>query len=292
MSKAESAEQLRARLQSIDPYEFEHFVADLWEDQGWDTTVSDSSRDQGVDVEARKRDGAVDQKAVIQVKRYSDGNKVGQPKVQQYHSMKVQDPKADVAIVVTTSEFTTDACLWGMRNNVKLVDGEDLADMIRQQDRYDLVDEYAPDPDDSSGKGLVDSVLDELEKDDEQNPTSSTATSSRSSSRSSQDQSVGFENTDYFIFVAAAFVAHAGGSIVMVSPSAVPLLSGGMGFWIGFFGWLVTPIVVFADAHELHVTTAEYRPSRIAWPAIVFFVPILGTLLYFRKRMPRSDFGD
>ena len=135
---------LLQRLQNTDPYEFEEFVADLWEDRGWETEVSQSSNDLGVDVIAEKSDGIVAQKQVIQVKRYNSTNKIGRPEVQKYHALKEQDTSADAAVIVTTSEFTTTAEEWAEDNNVKLIDGADLVDLIHDRKRYDLVDKYAP----------------------------------------------------------------------------------------------------------------------------------------------------
>jgi restriction endonuclease Mrr len=88
--------------------------------------------------------GTIDQKIAIQAKRYSEGNKVGQPKIQQYYTLKEQDTDAVAAVVVTTSSFTKDARLWANEHNVKLVDGEDLLEMIERLDAHDLVEEYAP----------------------------------------------------------------------------------------------------------------------------------------------------
>ena len=134
---------LLARLRNIDPYEFEEFVADLWRQQGWEATVSQSSNDMGVDVIAEKT-GMVDQKLAIQAKRYAEGNKIGRQDVQQYHSMKVQDATADAAVVVTTSSFSSPAEEWAGEHNVKLIDGSDLVDIVQEHNAHALVDEYAP----------------------------------------------------------------------------------------------------------------------------------------------------
>jgi len=144
MTKAESAEDIRTRLQNIDPYDFEDFVADLWEDRGWETTVAQDSNDMGVDVVAQKSTDLVEQKLVIQAKRYSEENKIGRPKIQQYHSLKEQDAAADAAVVVTTSSFSKQAEDWADEHNVKLIDGDDLVEIIEERRRYDLVDQYAP----------------------------------------------------------------------------------------------------------------------------------------------------
>jgi len=147
-----SRKNILERMRNIDPYEFEFFIADLWEAQGWEAEVSQASKDMGVDVIATKSDGMVDQKVVIQTKRYSAENKVGQPKIQQYHALKEQDSSADAAVVVTTSTFTSNAREWADSHNVKLVDGNNLVDIIKNQYEY-ILEDYAPTLDEIEAEG-------------------------------------------------------------------------------------------------------------------------------------------
>lgn len=263
MSKGQSAEDLRARMQEIDPYEFEDFVADVWNDRGWETEVSQGSNDMGVDIEAWKSDGLVDQKAVIQAKRYSDGNKVGRPKIQQYHSLKQQDSDADAAVVVTTSEFTRGAEEWADEHNVKLVDGEDLVNIIQRGGRFDLVEKYAPE-------------LDEVESSSSTSPSESTSTSAAMPSGGT---------SDYFGFVALALFAQIVGYALLFEPSAVPALSQTHAAVIVTLGWFSQPVAVFADAYDLHANDADYKPNRLTWPVAVFFVPVIAPLFYIKKRI-------
>lgn len=131
-------------LQQFDDWEFEHFVADLWARQGWETEVEQQSDDAGVDVRAVKTD-PFDQKVLLQAKRYDSDNRVGGPEVQQYAALKQQEPDTDYVIVVTTSEFTDPAYARADEMNVKLVDGTDLVDIIREYDAWDLFEKYCPD---------------------------------------------------------------------------------------------------------------------------------------------------
>jgi len=136
----------------MDDYEFEHFVADLWERMGWQTEVSQASNDAGIDVVAEKKT-PYPQKKVIQAKRYSDNTTVGGPDIQQYASLRHQVPDADSVVVVTTSRFTKSAEKRGEELNVKLVDGDALVQMIDELDAVDFLEEYLtihPDPDPSA----------------------------------------------------------------------------------------------------------------------------------------------
>ncbi|WP_248897573.1 restriction endonuclease [Haloplanus halobius] len=167
MSSQLEEQEKKERLQNIDPYDFENFVGELWEKEGWTTSVSQDTNDQGIDVIADKK-GTIDQRLAIQAKRYSAGNKVGRPKIQQYHSLKEQDTNADAAVVVTTSGFTAHAKNWAREHNVKLVDGDDLVEMVERHGAHDLLDEYAP-------------PLSEIDEE----PTKSTSTEQSSDSKSS-----------------------------------------------------------------------------------------------------------
>lgn len=147
MSAAVEDEVLKHQLQRMDDWDFEHFVADLWTQQGWTTEVEQQSNDAGVDVRAEKS-VPYPQKQLIQVKRYGDSTAVGGPAVQQYASLKQQEQGVDSAIIVTTSHFTESAKQRARELNVKLIDGDDLLDIINRQHAHDLVDEYLdlPDP--------------------------------------------------------------------------------------------------------------------------------------------------
>ena len=135
-------ERVKQRLQSIDNYDFEHFVGDLWERMGWQTTVSQESVDAGIDVIATKST-PFEQKAVIQAKRYGENTTVGGPDVQQYASLKQQVPGADTVIIVTTNTFTRAARDRASDLNVKLVDGDGIMEMIDDLDAHDLLEKYS-----------------------------------------------------------------------------------------------------------------------------------------------------
>ena len=138
------AQDLKRRLQVMDEYDFEYFVAELWERMGWETTVSQASMDAGIDVVATK-ETPYPQKKVIQAKRYGENTTVGGPDIQQYASLKQQVEGADSVIVVTTSEFTSSAHKRARELNVKLVDGDRLVQLIDEFDAGDLVSKYVSD---------------------------------------------------------------------------------------------------------------------------------------------------
>ena len=137
----ESTDKLRTALQQMDPYDFEHFVADLWNRMGWQTEVSSASMDEGVDVIARKQH-PYEQTTLIQAKRYGPNTTVGSPDIQQYASLGHQYDGVDKVVVVTTNEFTGQARDLANRLNVKLINGDDLTSLVVKHDALDLVDDY------------------------------------------------------------------------------------------------------------------------------------------------------
>ncbi|WP_167879977.1 restriction endonuclease [Halorhabdus rudnickae] len=136
-----SAREIQHRLQQIDPYDFEKLVADVWEAEGYDTTVRQKSGDRGIDVEAIKEQ-PFQQKVLIQVKRYADSNTIGSEEVRKYATLYQQVSDVDTVVIVTTGDFSTQAKRLARDLDVKTVDGQSLAQMIVQNDNEDILSNY------------------------------------------------------------------------------------------------------------------------------------------------------
>jgi restriction system protein len=134
---------IHRRIQQMDAYDFEQFIADLWARQGWDTTVSQASIDAGIDVTATK-ETPYPQKQLIQAKRYGPDTTVSGPEIQQYASLKQQEDGVDSVVVVTSNRFTTHAIDRANELNVKTVDGNDLVTLIERLNAHGLLDDYVP----------------------------------------------------------------------------------------------------------------------------------------------------
>jgi restriction system protein len=143
MAREHDTADILSRIQQMDAYEFEQFIADVWARQGWDTTVSQASIDAGIDVTATK-ETPYPQKQLIQAKRYGPDTTVSGPEIQQYASLKQQESGVDSVVVVTSNRFTTHAIDRAHELNVKTVDGTDLVTLIERLNAHDLLDEYAP----------------------------------------------------------------------------------------------------------------------------------------------------
>lgn len=137
-----SEDEIKRQLQQMDPYEFEELVAEIWELQGYQTTVRKGSGDRGIDVEATKQTPAP-QKVLIQAKRYADSNKIGVNEVRNYATLYQQVPDADTIVVVTTSSFTSEAERLADDLNVKLVAGDQISQLvIKNIESFDGLSEY------------------------------------------------------------------------------------------------------------------------------------------------------
>lgn len=130
------------QLRSLHPDDFEAFVAEIWEHDGYNTTVKGGSGDRGIDVVA-ERDNLVSERLLIQAKRYAESNTVGSPEVQQYASLVHQQDAANAAVIVTTSSFTTQAAELAEQHGLNLIDGDRLVEIIDSNELESLVDEYA-----------------------------------------------------------------------------------------------------------------------------------------------------
>jgi hypothetical protein len=113
------------KIMKVNPYEFEELLSELWEEMGYETYRTARSNDRGVDVVAEGGN-----KIAIQAKRHQ-GN-IGSPKVREMVG-STQVKNADEGILVTTSGFTKDAeQTAGEIENVRLIDGDELVDMLRE----------------------------------------------------------------------------------------------------------------------------------------------------------------
>lgn len=147
-----SQQKVINQLTQIDEYEFEQFIADLWERQGWSTKVTQGSNDRGIDIIATKTHPFF-QKQVIQAKKYSTDNTIGSPAIQQYSSLQHQEDGVDAVVIVTTSSFSSPARKTARDLNVKLVNGKKLHNILSDTNSEGLFYKYTSSDSQSLAKG-------------------------------------------------------------------------------------------------------------------------------------------
>ncbi|MFF0160571.1 restriction endonuclease [Streptomyces sp. NPDC005263] len=113
-----------AAPEALDPDEFEEATAALCERDGCsDVEVVGGAGDLGADVLAVAPDG---RRVVIQCKRYGDGHRVGSQDLQRFGGTCFTVHEADVAVVVTTSDFTEPAVEYAEQCGILCWDGQAL----------------------------------------------------------------------------------------------------------------------------------------------------------------------
>lgn len=103
-----SAEKDPSIISSINPREFEEFVADIFHRNGFKVEVTQKTRDGGCDIIAIRSDLNINTKFIIECKRYIQSRKIGVDIVRQLYGVQ-KEKRANKSILVTTSHFTKDA---------------------------------------------------------------------------------------------------------------------------------------------------------------------------------------
>ncbi|MFA4855263.1 MAG: restriction endonuclease [archaeon] len=120
---------LENNFKELTPYEFEEFVAKLFDAMGYETKVTKKTGDYGIDVIARKGKDVI----AIQVKQFAAGNNVGNRDIQRLlGAMQLKDVKANKGIVVTTSDFTVQAEHQASETPVELWNKHILHQMVKK----------------------------------------------------------------------------------------------------------------------------------------------------------------
>lgn len=124
-----STSRIEAFLDEADPYEFEQFVANVWEELGYSTKMTPGSQDRGIDVIA-EQETPVRQKMLIQAKAYDTKNRIGSDEVRKYATLYQQEDDVDRVVIVTSSTFTSQAKELASDLNVDVIDREDLIGLV------------------------------------------------------------------------------------------------------------------------------------------------------------------
>lgn len=120
---------LSTNFSFMSPYDFEEFIASLFNSLGYKTSVTSRTGDYGVDVIAENDL----ERVAIQCKKYQGGNSVGNQTVQMLlGAMQLKRLKANRGIIITTSQFTKQAYIQAEETDVELWDKDILHQKIRE----------------------------------------------------------------------------------------------------------------------------------------------------------------
>ncbi len=275
--RIESPAQLKAALQRMDAYDFEHFIGDLWERMGWQTDVSTAAADKGVDVTAKKA-SPYEQTLLIQAKRYGPNTTVGSPEIQQYASLRHQYHGVDKVLVVTTNGYTGQAKDLAENLNVKLIDGDELVQLVLEHDALDLVADYldfielitpegaSRSTDDTAGQQIDSSKPDAHSVEPETSSTQSTHTTS-------------LDSTHWHKLVMGTTVGWVALFFgVLVIPDVL---------WAALFltTWIALPVALVLDARQIgDVTDWPKYTWAYVLASLVWFVAVIPGVIYLWRR--------
>jgi len=95
-------------MQNISPRKFEQLVAYIMEKRGYEVTLTQQSRDGGIDIFALKNEGFGNILTIVDCKKYSNNNPVRIAAVRcMYGTLQIES--ASHGIIATTSRFTQEA---------------------------------------------------------------------------------------------------------------------------------------------------------------------------------------
>jgi len=117
---------------TLEPDEFEEFVAEVFRNHGFNAVVTQKTRDGGVDITASFEMGGVLYRTYFECKHYRPDRPVGAPIVRALYGAMERD-RIDKGVLVTTSRFTRDAIKEAEMFNgrIKLVDYQELQRLMR-----------------------------------------------------------------------------------------------------------------------------------------------------------------
>ena len=109
-------------------YQFEEFVAKLFQKMGYKTTITSKSRDYGIDVVAKDKEDII----AIQCKKLKDGSNVGNRDIQRARG-SMDFYNANKCVIVTNQDFTIQAKEQARRTkNIELWNKRILHQMVRR----------------------------------------------------------------------------------------------------------------------------------------------------------------
>lgn len=120
----------RELLLELGGEKFERLVRYLYEEMGYDASLTQSSHDDGVDIRALKNDDGEQATVLIQCKCVS--STVGVGVVRELHGT-IENEKASKGVLVATSKFSPAAIKWARENpRLELIDHERLFRMLNE----------------------------------------------------------------------------------------------------------------------------------------------------------------
>lgn len=114
-------------LDNLNGEEFEELIAALFRNMGLNASVTQRSRDGGIDIIATTGQSIFSGKYLVQCKRWT--KPVGEPTVRELYGV-VSSERANKGILITTASFTDDAHRFASGKPLELIDREQLLALL------------------------------------------------------------------------------------------------------------------------------------------------------------------
>lgn len=276
-----SSRHLKLILQSMEREQFNEFVARLWAEHGWETTVDTNS----VDVVAGTSDGESSQ-YWIDTAEYRAEEVSGE--VVARRAGQATEREQSTAVIVTTGQFSWEARERASVRNVKLVDGDALITRIEAANAYEIVNECSP-------VSIASTSVPELEQILARRTTTPPETPARKQAdetRTSQPwlallPGVELERNWVFQYVLAAVAAITLVSVYNVLPTRGPLLLQfiRVGVYFAAVGAIAGAFISFyMDMKLIRRADTYWNPTPIVYMILVAFTFGVIWVFYFYKR--------
>jgi hypothetical protein len=118
-------------LLTLAPREFEELIRTLLTKMQFNASVTKISGDGGIDIIALSEQPIVGGRYVIQCKKYSPGNNVGEPLVRELYGAMMHE-NANKGILITTSDFTKQAISFSQNKAIELINGNDIINLLNK----------------------------------------------------------------------------------------------------------------------------------------------------------------
>lgn len=116
-------------VESVSPQQFEQMVADLYRRMGYGVQLTAQSRDQGVDVYAKRISEAGTDYLAIQCKHYPKGV-VGVEHVRSLYGVMQDQPGITRGVLITSGEFSRECRQFAQGKRIELFDGKYLGALL------------------------------------------------------------------------------------------------------------------------------------------------------------------
>jgi len=122
----------RISLETMDGYEFQKFVANLFKKLGFiNIELGPPTADGGIDITMEQKTELGSIKYTVECKHHPESS-IGRPVVQKLHSVILHTPVLDKGIIVTSGYFSSQAIKYAEEVGIELVDIEKLKELARK----------------------------------------------------------------------------------------------------------------------------------------------------------------